>query len=99
MSGDTFHVLLSGRIGADERDEWLRALRDAAPSLTWWSDNDGEIPREAIEAAVVANPAPGVLQGMPRLRLVQSLWAGVENLLADSTLPAQVPLARMVEPR
>jgi glyoxylate/hydroxypyruvate reductase A len=47
---------------------------------------------------VVANPAPGVLQGMPRLRLVQSLWAGVDRLLADASLPCDVPLARMVEP-
>ena len=93
-----FDVLLTGRIDAAERDDWLRALRDAAPDVCWWSDDDGEIPREAIEAAVVANPAPGLLQGLPRLRLVQSLWAGVENLLADTTLPAQVPLARMVDP-
>jgi glyoxylate/hydroxypyruvate reductase A len=98
MNADKVPVLLSGRIDAAERDDWLRALRDAAPEFSWWSDNDGEIPREAIEAAVVANPAPGWLQGMPRLRLVQSLWAGVEKLLADDTLPAQVPLARMVDP-
>ena len=35
---------------------------------------------------------------MPRLRLIQSLWAGVESLLADPTVPADVPLARMVDP-
>ncbi|MCB1995343.1 MAG: glyoxylate/hydroxypyruvate reductase A, partial [Rhodoferax sp.] len=34
----------------------------------------------------------------PNLALVQSLWAGVERLVADPTLPAQVPLARMVDP-
>ena len=91
-------VLLSGRIGADERSEWLRELRRAAPECTWWSDDDGEIPRNAIAAAVVANPAARALANLPRLRLVQSLWAGVEKLLADSTLPADVPLARMVDP-
>jgi glyoxylate/hydroxypyruvate reductase A len=47
---------------------------------------------------VVANPAPGSLQGLPRLRLIQSLWAGVDRLLADPTLPAGVPIARMVDP-
>jgi len=92
------HVLLTGRIDAHEYDDWLRALRAAAPEFTWWSDNDGEVPQEAIAAAVVANPAPGVLAGLPQLRLVQSLWAGVERLLDDCTLPAQVPLARMVDP-
>ena len=47
---------------------------------------------------MVANPAAGALANLPRLRLVQSLWAGVEKLLADATLPAGVPLARMVDP-
>jgi glyoxylate/hydroxypyruvate reductase A len=47
---------------------------------------------------VVANPAPGRLRGLPRLRLIQSLWAGVDRLLADPTLPVSVPLARMVDP-
>ena len=91
-------VLLTGRIDATEREQWLCALRVEAPDVTWWSDDDGEIPREAVVAAVVADPAPGLLAALPRLRLVQSLWAGVEKLLADATLPAQVPLARMVDP-
>jgi len=76
-------VLLTGRIDAAERDAYLRALREAAPEVTWWSDDDSDIPREIIAVAVVANPVPGVLSGLPRLRLVQSLWAGVEKLLAD----------------
>ena len=91
-------VLLSGRLTAAERGNWLGELRRAAPWCTWWSDDDGDSPREAIAAAVVANPAPGALAGMSQLRLVQSLWAGVEKLLADATLPADVPLARMVDP-
>jgi glyoxylate/hydroxypyruvate reductase A len=98
MSAESMHALLSGRLDAAERGEWRQALRDAAPDWTWWSDDDGELPRTAIGAAVVANPAPGALAGLPQLRLVQSLWAGVEKLLADTTLPAQVPLARMVDP-
>jgi glyoxylate/hydroxypyruvate reductase A len=36
--------------------------------------------------------------GLPQLRLIQSLWAGVDRLLADSTLPPGVPIARMVDP-
>jgi glyoxylate/hydroxypyruvate reductase A len=97
-SRPAFDVLLSGRIDAAERDDWVRSLRDAAPEFTWWCDDDSEMPRGAIEAAVVANPAPGALATLPRLRLVQSLWAGVDKLLADATLPPRVPLARMVDP-
>ena len=92
------NLLWTGRIEAAERAAWLLALRKAAPECTWWSDDDGSIPREAIRAAVVANPAPGALAGLPNLGLVQSLWAGVEKLLADATLPPEVPLGRMVDP-
>ncbi|PWR21941.1 2-hydroxyacid dehydrogenase [Zavarzinia compransoris] len=52
----------------------------------------------AVEIAVVANPAPGILARMPGLGLIQSLWAGVDGLLADRTIPPAVPLARLVDP-
>jgi glyoxylate/hydroxypyruvate reductase A len=98
MNTGSLDVLLTGRIDAAERETWLRALRAAAPAWRWWCDDDGALPHDAIEVAVVANPAPGALAGLTRLRLVQSLWAGVDKLLADATLPTQVPLARMVDP-
>jgi glyoxylate/hydroxypyruvate reductase len=92
-------VLLSGRFDPDERERWWVALRAVAPEFDWQRDDDGNaLDRASVDAAVVANPAPGALGGLPRLRLVHSLWAGVERLLADSTLPAEVPLARMVDP-
>ncbi len=95
---DTFDVLLTGRMSQTECDAWHQALREAAPEFAWWCDDDPDLPRQAIAAAVVANPAPGALAGLSQLRLVQSLWAGVEKLLADTTLPPAVPLARMVDP-
>lgn len=52
----------------------------------------------AIEIAVVANPLPGILHTLPRLRFIQSLWAGIDGLMADATLPRQVPMARLVDP-
>ena len=51
-----------------------------------------------VEIAIVANPPAGALQRYPRLRLVQSLWAGVDKLLADPTLPPDLPIVRMVDP-
>jgi glyoxylate/hydroxypyruvate reductase A len=58
----------------------------------------GEVADAAIDAAIVANPPPGGLVGLPGLRLIQSLWAGVDRLLADASLPTGVPIARMVDP-
>ncbi len=92
-------LLLTGRWDAAERDAWLAHLQQALPGEQWLLD----APRDAAEAAavevaIVANPAHGVLQGLPNLRLIQSLWAGVDKLLTDPTLPPGVPLARMVDP-
>lgn len=82
-------VLLAGMID----DEWRRELAAAMPEAQWVEEGCDD-----AEVAVVANPPPGALAGQRRLRLVQSLWAGVERLLADPTLPTAVPLARMVDP-
>lgn len=90
-------VLLTGSFGAQERAQWHAHLQAALPGARWWLDDEA-FPAADIEAAVVANPAPGRLQGLPRLRLIQSLWAGVDRLLRDDTLPAGVPIARMVDP-
>ncbi len=89
-------LLLCGSFDSEERDAWLVELQRAMPDARWHlhvpTQNAGR-----IVAAVVANPPPGSLQGLPRLRLIQSLWAGVDRLLDDPSLP-EVPLARMVDP-
>jgi glyoxylate/hydroxypyruvate reductase len=86
-------LLLIGSWDDAERDQWLALLQEALPGQTWRL-----APAEDVEIAIVANPPPGSLQGLPQLRLIQSLWAGVDRLMQDPTLPEGVPLARMVDP-
>ena len=91
-------LLLSGRWPDAERDQWLSLLRAALPGETWLLSPPGDPGQAAeVEVAIVANPLPGSLNDLPNLRLIQSLWAGVDRLLQDQTMPA-VPLARMVDP-
>ena len=92
------NVLLCGELDASEHAEWLQALQAAMPEARWLDLAAARLDPAAVQAAVVANPPPGSLQGLPALRLIQSLWAGVDRLLADTTLPAGVPIARMVDP-
>jgi len=91
-------VLLCGEFAAGEEAVWRRALGAAMPEATWLDQAAALAAPTEVQAAVVANPPPGSLQGLPQLRLIQSLWAGVDRLLADPTLPADVPIARMVDP-
>jgi glyoxylate/hydroxypyruvate reductase A len=91
-------VLLCGDVDAAEMQAWRAALTAAMPEADWVDLAAAHAAPADITAAVVANPPPGCLQGLPNLSLIQGLWAGVDRLLADSTLPAAVPLARMVDP-
>lgn len=50
---------------------------------------------EAIEFAAVWRPTPGILAGLPNLKAVFNLGAGVDAVIADPTLP-DVPLHRIV---
>jgi glyoxylate/hydroxypyruvate reductase len=76
--------------------EWLALLRAELPAETIVTAR-GADPAD-IDIALVANPPRGALAGLPSLRLIQSLWAGVDRLLVDATLPEGVPIARMVDP-
>ena len=90
-------ILLCGNFEAGEQAAWQLALAQALPAETLVTDRAACDP-DTIDIAIVANPPPGSLQGLPALRLIQSLWAGVDRLLGDTSLPPTVPLARMVDP-
>ncbi len=51
-----------------------------------------------IDIALIASPPPGTLAALHGVKLIQSLWMGVERLLADPAYPRGVPLARLIDP-
>ncbi len=90
-------LLLAADVDAAELALWLRCLHEAMPGETLLTDR-AAVDASTIDIAIVAKPPAASLQGLPKLRLIQSLWAGVDRLLQDPTIPADVPLARMVDP-
>ena len=90
-------VLIAADFSADEWADWWPALVAALPGEQLVRGSEG-LQREAIDVVLVANPPVGALQGLPCLRFIQSLWAGVDRLLLDASVPSAVPLARMVDP-
>jgi glyoxylate/hydroxypyruvate reductase len=85
--------------GPTEFAQWVTTLTSAFPQnvIVPVSSADDLVDLRGIEYAVVSAPPPGLLSSFSDLRFVQSLWAGVDGLLGDPTLPA-VPIARMVDP-
>ena len=75
---------------------WFPLLKPRLPQDRFfeWPDNDGG----DIDVAVVATHPKGALGGLPKLKLIQSLWMGVENIVADPDLPKGVPVARLIDP-
>ncbi len=91
-------ILLIGDFEAAELHVWQQSLCAALPGARWLDRDAALATADTVQVAVVANPPPGSLRGFPKLRLIQSLWAGVDRLLLDPTLPPGVPIARMVDP-
>ena len=53
--------------------------------------------RKIIRLAIVADPVPADLQGLPALEWVHSTWAGVEGLVTE--LPHDLPIVRLTDPQ
>lgn len=80
----------------EDPQRWRRLLEAALPRerfFAWPDVNGGD-----IDVALVATHPKGTFARLPRLKLIQSLWMGVENILADAEVPRGVPLARLIDP-
>jgi glyoxylate/hydroxypyruvate reductase len=91
-------LLLLTDLTDDEDGVWLDALRSALPAETLVAHGRDTYELDGIDVALVANPPFGVLRTLPSLQMIQSLWAGVDGLLKDPTLPAHIPIVRMIDP-
>jgi glyoxylate/hydroxypyruvate reductase len=77
---------------------WIDAFASADPGIElriWPARGDPA----SIEAAILWTGARGALQGLPNLRFVSSLGAGVEHILEDESVPPDVSIVRVVETR
>ena len=76
---------------------WQQALQSLLPDVELVAPNDiHDSQLEQVTTAIVANPKPAELARFRKLQWVQSLWAGVEQLVA--ALPAHIQIARLVDP-
>jgi glyoxylate/hydroxypyruvate reductase A len=77
----------------EKAEYWIPLLQQALPQDRFFDQADAP-----IDIAVVATPPAGTLARLNGVKLIQSLWMGVEKLLADPGLPQGVPIARLIDP-
>lgn len=76
-------------------EAWVDGLRAAFPD--WPVRTVGALgDPAAIRYALVWQPPAGLLATLPNLKGVLNLGAGIDGVLADPTLPAEVPLVRLI---
>ena len=85
------NILFASQI--EPADRLLPLLRAALPDDRFLVESGSH-----VDVALVASPPRGTLEQLKGAKLIQSLWMGVERLLADPALPRGVPLARLVDP-
>lgn len=81
LSVTVFHPRRWYELLAAERKVTLEPDGPADPSITY---------------AVVWKQPPNLLAGLPNLRAIFSVGAGVDHILGDTTLPPEVPIVRVV---
>ena len=83
---------------SEDPDLWRTMLRQHLPDLEVrvWPDEVGD--PSAIEVAIVWRPPPGALKGIGKPKAIFCLGAGIESMLGDPDLPADVPIVRLVDP-
>lgn len=90
-------IPLLARISDEEEALWCHALEEHLHGIQIVPfaklDNSGN-----HKLAIVANPDPQEVMALKGLEWVQSLWAGVEGLLAEPTLE-NIKIARMIDPQ
>ena len=76
-------------------EPWIARLRQHVPQLAVVSLDD-PFDQAAVRYAATWKHPPGALAGLPNLKAVFSLGAGVDHVLRDPALP-RVPVARVVD--
>jgi glyoxylate/hydroxypyruvate reductase A len=93
------NIVFISDLSTIEQKAWLTRLNDKLIVETIRLPHQiNDIDALSIDIAIVANPNPDIISRFPNLVWIQSLWAGVERLVA-SGLPVDVQLVRLIDPQ
>lgn len=78
--------------------KWKSAFATLAPKIKVYVGHDIPDP-EAIQYAMLWRFPKGVLKKFKNLKLIYSMGAGVDGVLADPSIPKEIPICRVVDPQ
>ncbi|TXH37554.1 MAG: glyoxylate/hydroxypyruvate reductase A [Rhodospirillaceae bacterium] len=81
----------------DRNPSWRSVFAEKAPEIAIASPEEAAADPASIRYCLAWRPKPGELAALPNLQVVFGLGAGVDGILADATIPAHLPIVRMVE--
>jgi len=82
---------------AENLELLITELKESIPDLDVQVWPEVENP-DKIEAILTWKPPLGIMAKFPKLKVIISLGAGVEEILRDPNIPPNVPIVRLVEP-
>ena len=94
MNKPALALLIHGGTETWSPERWKRRFDDACRDRRVWLLPDGDCKPAEVHYAAVWKPGRGELAAFPNLRAIFNLGAGVDALMADSSLP-KVPLVRV----
>ncbi len=87
------------RLSSSQVQSWLSAFSEHSPDLNIVEfDHLNPCHYDTIKVAIVANPEVQQLALLSNLVWLQSLWAGVDNLISTQMLPS-IKIAKMSDPQ
>jgi glyoxylate/hydroxypyruvate reductase A len=94
MNKGALALLVHGGTENWSPERWKQRFGEVCRGRDVWQMPNGACDPAKIHYAAVWKPAPGELAAFPNLRVIFNLGAGVDALMADTSLP-KVPLVRI----
>src|SRR5437667_533115 len=94
MNKGALALIVKGGSANWSPERWKNRFEDVCDDRRVFLLPDAHFDSAAIHYAAVWKPAPGELAAFPNLRVIFNLGAGVDALMADTSLP-NVPLVRV----
>jgi len=94
MNKGALALLVHGGTENWSPERWKQRFGEVCRGRDVWQIPNGACDPAKIHYAAVWKPAPGELAAFPNLRVIFNLGAGVDALMADTSLP-KVPLVRI----